>query len=1076
MNRLKKTVSSLLVMVMMMGIVCVAPFNAFAGTTNTLSTADGDFTEIRTTEQLIQILTAPSTQGNYILTDDFTVDTSEWSVISNDNGNGSRIFYANLNGNNHSITMKTTGNGNLKPLFDVFSGTLSNININCENTVEGAVVMNYTNNSYYVENVSVTFSKVTFANYNSSLDSRACGFAAYNYGTGTIKNVTISGGDIGEKTTNNSIPNVYAAGFTQNYLNSQGCIFDGITIDIDGVYVNYSNTEATNGYAIACGAFAQNHVTGAAYKDIEVHVNDDIIAKAINGTKPVILACGLAVCTSYAHNLSVKVDGGIYTEGYSYSNYRDGIDDYGVVPFGAFGLCYKLIPIQDEGLYPFAEHYTDIGTLKVEIGDDISTKAIGSNQYPNQIYSMGIAKHLRNEMNYLNTKVIVGGNISTEANHSRAKAYSDGFAWSTSGNSNTSIENAEVQVENIIAKSEGYAYANGFMHSINSFSVSNCEVNVSKIEAKSNERTSSANGFAYNCIDGCPIDNCVVNADIVKGDSDSYASWVNGFINTAEDILENNTVTVGLLYAASPLQNMAGGFCNFPAAYVSNADNICVYNCDVNVDNITIPNASSYGDFAGGFAVVSANYNSTIQTIIDSCDISIGEVDLPAGNYFGLFISDDNLYNGNTPLNGFHLTNNSVSIPENYVDIYTIGNYDYVKYTFSENAGRANNVAEIPSYDNYNDWENNNTVTIGDKAYRTVCAFDDGQSVSNDGTLWQIKEIPIPDTSLKFHVNEPNAEDRLFRVYNAVPSIDYGDVEDTKETYTYSDSGVEAFYNIPAFAGDDYVFAGWYYDADGDEDGDIPFEFDATLPANLTDVYAHWIEVGEVAKEDGESGSVGGFELQGVQIRREAQFDYNMGEYYYGGLRFITSISESLLSSVDDLYDENADETKELSGNKVEYGYVTAAESTINNVIDKFNGDHPGTIDTDTYKLQYNGKNVNGVDTTVRGYSANNFLYVTDVDCTSKRPGNNDKVYGNNPRIKIDHQNYANYRLATFVVKYDNDNNADVNKTKNVVARAYLRYYDANGLLRTFYNDYGGTNVYGGCSISYNGAQSLAGI
>lgn len=44
-------------------------------------------------------------------------------------------------------------------------------------------------------------------------------------------------------------------------------------------------------------------------------------------------------------------------------------------------------------------------------------------------------------------------------------------------------------------------------------------------------------------------------------------------------------------------------------------------------------------------------------------------------------------------------------------------------------------------------------------------------------------------------------------------------------------------------------------------------------------------------------------------------------------------------------------------------------------------------------------------------------------------------------------------------------------KDREVCARAYLRYYDANGLLRTFYNDYGGTTTYGGCSVSYEEAS-----
>ena len=40
-------------------------------------------------------------------------------------------------------------------------------------------------------------------------------------------------------------------------------------------------------------------------------------------------------------------------------------------------------------------------------------------------------------------------------------------------------------------------------------------------------------------------------------------------------------------------------------------------------------------------------------------------------------------------------------------------------------------------------------------------------------------------------------------------------------------------------------------------------------------------------------------------------------------------------------------------------------------------------------------------------------------------------------------------------------------------ARAYLRYYDANGMLRTYYNNYTGTYFYGGCSTSFANARAL---
>ena len=58
---------------------------------------------------------------------------------------------------------------------------------------------------------------------------------------------------------------------------------------------------------------------------------------------------------------------------------------------------------------------------------------------------------------------------------------------------------------------------------------------------------------------------------------------------------------------------------------------------------------------------------------------------------------------------------------------------------------------------------------------------------------------------------------------------------------------------------------------------------------------------------------------------------------------------------------------------------------------------------------------------------------------------------------------------ADFVYKKDGKTNAEIAQAKgqNIVARPYLRYQDANGLYRTYYQDYTGTNVYGGCSTNY---------
>lgn len=109
------------------------------------------------------------------------------------------------------------------------------------------------------------------------------------------------------------------------------------------------------------------------------------------------------------------------------------------------------------------------------------------------------------------------------------------------------------------------------------------------------------------------------------------------------------------------------------------------------------------------------------------------------------------------------------------------------------------------------------------------------------------------------------------------------------------------------------------------------------------------------------------------------------------------------------------------------------------------------------YELQYNGKNVNGVDTTTT------YKYIKNVDCTSKKTNSASA-------ITLDHFNASKYRIYSLVVTYDNPNQEYVITAikQPVVARSYIRYTDANGLLRTYYNDYSGTSTYKGCSTSYS--------
>lgn len=578
------------------------------------------------------------------------------------------------------------------------------------------------------------------------------------------------------------------------------------------------------------------------------------------------------------------------------------------------------------------------------------------------------------------------------------------------------------------------------------------------------------------------IDRCVNHGDItVNGQSGNPSGGIIGY---AANCVVQNTYNTGTLTAANA--NALGGIIGqfrteqieIPS-YIGGTETI-YYPEQFN----TLMNCYNTGSIVGG----NSNYVGGVCGIIQDVSSTSGNSVMENAYNFGAINGGVKAGNAcaeiqNTSVNNIFspdgtscITRNSGSaVSTSHIGYYTSANTDGIIYPATMTTNQSESISSEPLSGNLlqtlNKWvsDKNAELKTGGKSYRyltwkmTKPASEDG---SKGVTVHPMFGIPVEQT-VKFHVNEPNASDRLFRVYNG----DASEAEDTTE-YTFKDGTVEAFYDIPKFAEDDYVFAGWYTVSDNSDNSSAKaFKFDSDIPANLTDVYAHWIPVGEVSKDENddkilpESMKVGdeykyrGFGLFGVQIRPGWHYDSNYDESNQGGLRFIASVGEDLLSDIDAISDKTVD------GNKVEYGFITAGESSVNTVAN----DSSFNIDKSKYKIQYKGTNVNGVNTTVRERSKNNFNYITNLDCTSKTQGRGGKVYGNNSRIEIDHRNYTNYRLATYVVKYEDDPTG-ANLGRNVVARAYMRYYDANGLLRTFYNDYDGTRVYGGCSISYNRA------
>ena len=306
--------------------------------------------------------------------------------------------------------------------------------------------------------------------------------------------------------------------------------------------------------------------------------------------------------------------------------------------------------------------------------------------------------------------------------------------------------------------------------------------------------------------------------------------------------------------------------------------------------------------------------------------------------------------------------------------------------------------------------------------------------------------------NVRFHIND---KDTVSTEGNALADV----ISDRIYSPSYvegdkklnSDNTISYFYDIPKTTKNGQqtykVFKGWYLNKDNNDDSK-PIVWGKTKFDIETDVYAHWIDRGTVAKDSSDTKQTGsssyiGFDLFGVQLR-SAENDPNYPDgtgsipaYATKGLRFVTSLSEDLLKKINALDSQTTPS----------YGYVLAKTATANTYA---KGDS-------NYELQYKDINVNGVNTKT------SYNYVQNVDCTSK-------ITNSASAITLDHFNASKYRIFSLVVTYDHPNQEYVITAikQPVVARSYIRYTDANGLLRTYYNDYSGTSTYKGCSTSYS--------
>lgn len=324
-----------------------------------------------------------------------------------------------------------------------------------------------------------------------------------------------------------------------------------------------------------------------------------------------------------------------------------------------------------------------------------------------------------------------------------------------------------------------------------------------------------------------------------------------------------------------------------------------------------------------------------------------------------------------------------------------------------------------------------------------------GHYTDNDGTEKVVYAYTVGTTltpgNVTFYVNNIYSLQEVFRVYySGLITLPEGE-----QCYQLNDDGtITSFYDLPELSYEDNnkcIFKGWYLDQDNENDT-RPISWSTAYPESTesVNIYAHWIYLSTVdqdADDPKELPAVGvynEYDLVGVQIRNAEKDDVEHYGTAGSGLRFITVFSESAYDQVNAIHSSNA------SGAK--YGFVMAKTATA----EKYAAQ---SADPENYQLQYKDSNVNGVDTTTA------FKYVQNVQCSGV----------------TDHMNFEDYRLYTAVVTYKNKEGEALAQAQaqQLLARSYIRYYDANGLYRTYYNNYTGTPSYHGCSASYSEVLSV---
>lgn len=493
-----------------------------------------------------------------------------------------------------------------------------------------------------------------------------------------------------------------------------------------------------------------------------------------------------------------------------------------------------------------------------------------------------------------------------------------------------------------------------------------------------------------------------------------------------------------------------------------------VYSIELYMDEVTNSDQSNY---VGGLITNKGEEFHTMAEVLTALEGYLGYTITWTEDEYGNPIAENGVYTG-AYIHGNHQhaitvqqtnTNKAAEIEGSEIPYEKKSSYYYVayfvltideeepmEYTVTYTDGEANGASfydhtygltqngdtypTVPAFPYEAAWENH--IFLG-----WVLEGGDGTVLSNEA----VQQMTVTQNmvfhaqweklfAVVFHTNNTSAESAdVFRTYRSNSS----QVQDGE--FLLNNGVVEVFYDIPTFAYDvhnGYIFKGWYMGTEADAE---PMDWNASYTEE-THIYAHWIYVGEVAKEeDGKrykSDEYPEYDLLGNQIRVAVD---NPNQHYGNaapGLRFVASLSERVYAQMNAIHSENND--------GIEYGFVLARFDMVKQ----------------EDMLKYKHASLNGEDTT------STHAYVSNVPC---------RVSG---RPVDDHFAGEQYRLYTAVITYNNlEGDALINaQNTNFVGRAYMRYFDANGLERVHYNNYtGDSQLCGGVNTCYTRVLDILG-